>query len=49
VWMRDYETGEGLSEEEDDEMEQLTTEMQQLAMFTSNDPITFEEAARSSV
>ena len=30
-------------------MEQLTQEMQQLAMFISNDPTTFEEAVISQV
>lgn len=39
IWMRDYVSGEGLSEEED--------EVQQLAMFAANDPTTFEEAAKS--
>ncbi|CAI8615966.1 unnamed protein product [Vicia faba] len=47
VWMRDYETGVGLFEEENEELEQLTQEIQQLAMFVSNDPTTFEEAAKS--
>jgi len=47
IWMRDYESGDGLSDEEG--VEQLTQEMQQLAMFISNDPTTFEEAARSQV
>ena len=46
VWMEDYVSDEGLSEEED-EVQQLVMEMQQLAMFTSNDPTTFEEAAKS--
>lgn len=40
VWMRDYETDEGLSDEE---------EVHNLVMFTSaEDPVTFEEAAKSS-
>lgn len=47
VWMGDYVSGEGLSEEEDD-VQQLAMEMQQLAMFASNDPTTFEETAKSS-
>jgi len=54
--MQDYESAEGLSEEEEvaqivqeKQVEQLTQEMQQLAMFVSNDPITFEEAVKSQV
>ena len=38
-------SGEGLSEEED-EVQQPDMEMQQLSIFTSNDPTTFEEAAK---
>ncbi|KAI5435836.1 hypothetical protein KIW84_022315 [Lathyrus oleraceus] len=49
VWMTDYESGAGLSDEENEGVEQLTQEMQQLAMFVSNDPATFEEAAKSQV
>nr|DAD39485.1 TPA_asm: hypothetical protein HUJ06_013808 [Nelumbo nucifera] len=39
VWMRDYETGEGLSEEEDET---------NLALFASADPLYFEEAVKSA-
>jgi len=56
VWMQDYESGEGLSEKEEvaqivleKQVEQLTQEMQQLAMFVANDPTTFEEAVKSQV
>lgn len=42
VWMEDYVTGEGLSDEED-EVQQL----QQFAMFAENDPTNFEEAVKS--
>lgn len=37
-WMQDYETGEGLSEEED---------LSAMAVLTEVDPITFEEAVKS--
>lgn len=43
--IKDYVSGEGLSDEED-EIQQLAMEMQQLAMFASTDPTTFEEAAK---
>ena len=39
VWMRDYDCGEGVSEEE---------EISTLAMFASADPIAFEEAVKSA-
>nr|CAN78839.1 hypothetical protein VITISV_036971 [Vitis vinifera] len=39
VWMRDYEMGEGLSEEEDET---------NLALFASGDPFYFEEAVKSA-
>nr|DAD41107.1 TPA_asm: hypothetical protein HUJ06_015430 [Nelumbo nucifera] len=39
VWMRDYEMGEGLSEEEDET---------NLALFASADPLYFEEAVKSA-
>ncbi|XP_050369275.1 uncharacterized mitochondrial protein AtMg00810-like [Argentina anserina] len=35
--------------EREDEVDQLDVEMQQLAMFASNDPTTFEEAAKSPI
>ncbi|KAM7488108.1 hypothetical protein LguiB_025592 [Lonicera macranthoides] len=38
VWMRDYESGEGLAEEED---------VANLAMFAAADPIIFEDAVKS--
>jgi len=39
VWMREYESGTGLSEEEED--------MINLAMFATTDPISFAEAMKS--
>ena len=39
AWMRDYESGEGLSEEEEN--------MTNMAMFAGADPISFEEAVKS--
>lgn len=39
IWMQDYESGEGLSEEED---------ANNLVMFTCADPVTFEEAVKSA-
>jgi len=47
--MHDYEYEAGLSEEEVDDVEHLTQEMQQLAMIVTNDPLAFEEAAKSRV
>lgn len=44
IWMQDYVSGDGLSDEETEI--QLTTEMQQFAMFASEDPNTFEEAVK---
>ncbi|KAA3467430.1 copia-type polyprotein [Gossypium australe] len=46
VWMKDYVSGEGLSEEED-EVQKLVMEIQ-LSMFVANDPTAFEEVAKSS-
>ncbi|KAM1556843.1 hypothetical protein PS2_040150 [Malus domestica] len=42
TWMRDYETGQGLSDEENESMAQL-------ALFTDQDPTTFEEAVKSEI
>ena len=39
-WIRDYETGQGLSDEE-------TVNLTHLALFTDGDPITFAEAVKS--
>ena len=39
IWMRDYESGDGLSGEEED--------MTNLAMFVAVDPISFEDAVKS--
>lgn len=47
--MQDYEFGVGLSEEKADDVKHLTQEMQQLTMIMTNDPLTFEEAAKSQV
>ena len=38
--MRDYETGQGLSDEE-------SANMTHLALFTNKDPMTFKEAVKS--
>jgi hypothetical protein len=40
VWIRDYETGQGLSDEK-------TVNLAYLALFTDGDPITFAEAVKS--
>lgn len=40
VWMGDYETGQGLSDEEG-------ADMTHLALFSDGDPVTFEEAVKS--
>ena len=39
VWMRDYESGQGLSDEE-------IAYMTHLVFFTDEDPVTFEEAVK---
>lgn len=40
VWMRDYESGEGFSEEEEDRA--------YMALFVDSDPITYEEAVKNA-
>lgn len=42
AWMRDYETGQGLFDEE-------SVNIAHLALFTNNDPTTFEEAVKSEI